>query len=367
MKSIPVAKPDVTDAEISAVVAVMQRGELAQGREVALLEKLLAEKLGVSHAAAVSSGTAAIHSILAALQVGPGDEVIVPAFTFVGTVNPVLMVGATPVFVDTDEHDLMSPEAVAAAVSERTRAVIPVHLYGQMADMEGLRSAVGPDVAVIEDACQAVGACRFGVPAGAAGDAAAFSLYATKNVMSGEGGLVSTTRGDIDESIRRFRQHGMIGPYEYAELGFNYRMTDMQAAIARVQVGRLGEITAVRRRNAALLHAGLEGLPGIRLPEVAPGNQHAWHQYTVKIDRTAGGGRDAVAGLLRARGVGVGVYYPKPLVEYPHVRKASRVSGSLSNTYRACEEVLSLPVHSKVSGDDIAAVVEAVREVIRGE
>jgi len=312
---IGIAKPEIGEEEISAVNAVLKSGILAQGEKVAELEKNFAEYCGTKHAVAVNSGTAAIHAALFAAGVGQGDEVITVPFSFIATINPILMAGATPVLIDveTDSYN-MDVSKLEAAITPKTKAIIPVHLYGQPADMEEVRRIASVhNLIVIEDACQAIAAEYKGGKAGSLGDFGCFSLYATKNIMSGEGGVVTTNDDTFAAVMRRFRQHGMSAPYVYEELGYNYRMTDLQAAIAVEQLKKVDAFTDRRRHNAAYLNEELVDIPGITLPVVKDDRTHVYHQYTLRLNDDVSLERDAVVESLRDKGVGAGVYYPRAL------------------------------------------------------
>jgi perosamine synthetase len=353
---IPISRPYLGDEEKAAVLAVLDSGMLVQGPQVAALEDEFAARIGVRHAVATASGTAALHLALLAHGIGPGDEVITSAFSFVATANAILYVGARPVFADVDEATFdLDPGRVAEAVTSRTRAVMPVHLYGLPCDMEGIMAVAGEHgLTVIEDAAQAVGAAVDGRPVGTFGTGC-FSLYATKNVASGEGGIVTTDDDGVADRVRLLRQHGMRARYAYETLGFNLRMTDLHAAIARVQLGRLDELTARRRANAAAL---TRAITSVATPTAPDGRDHVWHQYTVRVNRTALG-RDEAAHRLEAAGIGVGVFYPRGLHQLPHVR-AVVGDQRLPVTERLADEVLSLPVHPALDDDDLARVAAAV-------
>jgi dTDP-4-amino-4,6-dideoxygalactose transaminase len=368
VEDIRVSAPQVRSDEIDAVVDVLRSGMLAAGPMVAAFEARVAEATGARHAVAVSSGTAAIHCAMAAHGIGPNDEVIATPFTFVGTVNPVLMQGAKLRFVDIDLEDF-GPDAAAlgAAVSSRTGAVIVVDLYGQPVDAAAVTAAVGASgVPIIEDACQALGGAYDGQPAGTLFDSGCFSFYATKNVMCGEGGVLVTDDDEVAAASRRFRQHGMSGPYEYTGLGYNYRLTDVLAAIATRQVARLAELTALRETNAKILSMGLADIPGLILPSTRAGRSHAWHQYVVRVTEDFGMDRDALQQKLAERGVHAAVYYPRSLTEYPHVAAATIGETQFPNASRAAREVLALPVHPGLTPTDIEQVVGAVAAVARG-
>jgi perosamine synthetase len=365
VSEVRVSAPRVGEAEIEEVVAVLRSGMLAAGAAVKALESALAAATGARHAVAVSSGTSALHCAMEALDVGPGSEVVATPFTFVGTVNPALMQGASLRFVDIDLADYgPDPQALGEAVNDATAAVVVVDLYGQPVDAEAITAITAPrGVPVIEDACQALGASYAQRAAGNLFDVGCFSFYATKNVMCGEGGALVTDNDDIAAAARRFRQHGMTGPYEYAGLGYNYRMTDVLAAIAVGQLSRLDEITAARAANAARLTAGLADLQGLVLPRAQEERGHAWHQYVVRVTPEFGRDRDALLQALASRGVHAAVYYPRSLTSYPHVAKATVGPLEFPNADRAAREVLALPIHPGLGRSDIERVAEAVRDI----
>jgi perosamine synthetase len=350
---IPLARPLIGDAEKTAVLAVLESGQLAEGSRVAELERRFAALCGVRHAVATSSGTAALHLALLANGIGPGDEVVTTPFSFAATVNAILMVGARPVFVDVDPVTFnLDASPVEAAITTRTRALLPVHLFGQTCDMPALAAiAERHGLRLIEDACQAVGATCHGRAAGSFGTGV-FSLYATKNVTAGEGGIVTTDDDSVAERCRLLRNHGMRRRNEHECLGFNYRLSDLHAAIGLAQLGRLDELTRARQRNAAYLGARIGSV-------VIPGEQadfgHVWHQYTVLVDRD----RDVAARQLAAAGVGTGVFYPTPLHRLPHVR-AVVGDVSLPVAERLARSVLSLPVHPALTTAELDAIVAAV-------
>lgn len=368
MRSIAISAPTVQPAEIDAVVEVLRSGRLTQGERVEQLESAFASVSGTSHAVAVSNGTAALHCALAALGIGVGDEVITTPFTFIATANAIRMVGATVRFVDIRKDDFtIDVDRVAEALTPATKAVIAVDLYGQTYAGEELeRVAVEGAFRVVEDAAQAVGAADpDGRPAGSLGDIATFSLYATKNVISGEGGMVTTDDLGLAEFVRRFRQHGMTGPYQYAGMGYNYRLTDLAAALAIGQVERVAEITRGRARNAAVLSDGLRDLEGIVLPDIRPGCRSAWHQYTIRVTSAASVTREQLARGLAERGIATGCYYPLPLHLVPHLVDPRHPAGSLPVAEQAAREVVSLPVHPQLSDEDLDRIVAAVRAVCR--
>ena len=355
---IPISKPIIGEAEKRAVVEVLESGRLAQGPRVAQLEERFAQLCGTRYAIATSSGTTALHLALLAHGIGPGDEVITTPFTFIATVNAILFVGAKPVLVDVEEDTFnIDPAQIEAAVTPRTRAIIPVHLYGYPCDMDPiLEIARRHGLAVIEDAAQAVGATYKGRPVGSFGTAC-FSLYATKNVMAGEGGMITTDDPEIAERCRMLRNHGMRERYQYELLGYNFRMSDLHAAIGLVQMDRLEEFTARRRANAAYLS---EHLRSVITPTVREGYGHVWHQYTVRVN--GGRDRDEAVRRLNEAGIGTGVFYPRPAHHYDHIR---RVVGEihLPVAERLSREVISLPVHPALSQADLERIVEAVNRL----
>ncbi len=356
---IPVAKPLIGEEERAAVDRVLRSGMLAQGPEVAAFEQEFSQALaGGRECVAVSSGTAGLHLGLLASGVGPGDEVIVPSFTFAATANAVALTGATPVFADIDpDYFCLDPEAVRAAITPRTRAIMPVHLYGQPADLAALGALASEHgLAVFEDAAQAHGASLDGAPVGTFGSFAMFSLYPTKNMTSGEGGMISCATAEIARTARLLRNQGMERQYANELVGFNQRMTDIHAAIGRVQLTRLPEWTARRQANAAFLSANLRG---VVTPKVRPGATHVYHQYTIRV----AGDRDRMVQALREEhGVGTGVYYPIPNHQLAPLARYA-VGVELPETARAAAEVISLPVHPSLSEADLDRIVTAVNTV----
>ena len=282
---IRIAQPEIGKEEIDAVNAVMKSGMLAQGSRVAQLEEDFAKYCGTKYAFAISSGTAALHTALYAADIAEGDEVITVPFSFIATINPILMVGAKPVLVDINPKTFcIDVTKLEKAITSKTKAIIPVHLYGQIVDQdEIIEIANRHGLKIIEDSCQAIGAEYKGRKAGSLGDLGCFSLYATKNIMCGEGGMITTNSDEHAASIRSFRQHGMSGPYIYEELGYNYRLTDLQAAIAVEQLKKVDRFTKARQNNAKSLGDGLSGIKGLVLPEIAPNRNHVFHQYTIRV------------------------------------------------------------------------------------
>ncbi|HEX5369493.1 MAG TPA: DegT/DnrJ/EryC1/StrS family aminotransferase [Dehalococcoidia bacterium] len=352
---IRIAEPRIGEAEREAVLAVLASGRLSNGPVTRDFETAFARE--VSHtpeAVAVSSGTAALHVALLAHGIGPGDEVITTAFSFQATANMILATGARPVFVDVRDDCNIDPERIEAAITSRTRAVLPVHLYGRLCDMQPLCDlASRRGLALIEDAAQAHGASAGGRYAGSFG-AGCFSLYATKNLAAGEGGVVTTGDPALARRLRRLRAHGEDDRYESVEVGYNYRLTEVSAALALAQIGRLAELNELRRRNAVYLSQRLERLS---LPEtpIEPAS-HVWNQYTVRVPD----GRDQLRAFLHERDIEAMVYYPMTLPSQKLYRDLGYDPSSFPVAHRLANEVLSLPVHPGLSFDDLDQIVDAV-------
>ena len=358
---IPAAKPIIGDEERAAVDAVLRSGMIAQGPQVkAFEEEFSAQVAGGAECVAVNSGTSGLHLGILAAGIGPGDEVIVPSFTFAATANSVALTGATPVFADIDpDYFCLDPASVRASVTERTKAIMPVHLYGHPADMPAL-SAIAEEfgLQLFEDAAQAHAAELGGRRVGTFGTFAMFSLYPTKNMTSGEGGMVSCATPEVARTVRLLRNQGMERQYANELVGFNARMTDIHAAIGRVQLTKLTDWTAQRRANAAFLDAHLEG---VVVPKVAEGARHVYHQYTIKVEAD----RDAIVTALREEyGVGSGVYYPIPnhrLASLQHFAPGL----DLPVTEECARQVISLPVHPSLTSEDLERIVTAVNAVVK--
>lgn len=365
--TIPVSKVIVGEEETQGVLEVLRSGMLAQGRKVAELEDEFAAAHGVAHAIAVSNGTVALTAALRGLGIGPGDEVITTPFSFNATLNAILEVGATARFADVRDDFTIDPDAVAALVNHRTAALLPVHLYGLPADMAAIADlAERHGLAIVEDAAQAHGATCAGRGVGGYG-VGAFSLYGTKNITCGEGGIVVTDDDETASKIRLLRNQGMRARYEYEVPGYNWRLTDLQAAIAVPQVRRLKDIIAARAANAARLTADLAGAPGLMPPATPADRTHVWHQYTVRIRPEAPVTRQEFCTGLERAGVGYGIYYPKLMHDYACYADNPQVIIADTPSARAMTgQVVSLPVHPGLSQADVERIVAASLEAIGG-
>jgi dTDP-4-amino-4,6-dideoxygalactose transaminase len=361
LKHIPVAAPQMGDEEKNAVLAVLESGQLAQGPIVEAFEAEFANWCGAGHAVAVNSGTAALHLLMLAHGIGEADEVITSPFTFVASANAALFVGARPVFVDIEpETYCMDPGKVEAAITPRTRAIMPIDLYGHPAAIPEMREiADRHGLVLIEDACQAHGAAIGGRKAGALGVSASFSFYPSKNMTTAEGGMVTTDDARVAEKVAVLRQHGAAHRYHHDVLGYNFRMTDIAAAIGRAQLAKLERFNERRRRNASVLDEALAGIDGVETPIERPGYRHVYHQYTVRVARD----RDRFQQRLRELGVGSAVHYALPVHRQPLYIELGYGDVSMPGAERAAAQVLSLPVHPALGDDDLDRIASAVRKV----
>jgi perosamine synthetase len=356
---IRLARPDVGDEEIEAIRRVFESGQLTNGDETHAFEAEFAQFHQAGHAVAFANGTVALAATFLASSIGPGDEVIVPSFTFISTATSVLHVGARPVFADIhrDTFDL-DPDDVARRITPATRAIVPVHYGGQAADMRELREvAAAADAVLVEDAAEAHGATYDGTPVGALGHAGMFSFTPTKNITTGEGGIVTTDDGELAERLRLLRNHGQTARYEHALVGYNWRITEMQAAMGRVQLQKLPGVLERKRAAAARLGARLAAVPGIQPPIVRPDRDHVYMLYTVTLDD--GLDRDRLLGHLLDAGIEARLYFPP--AHQQHIF-ATNGAVDLPNTEWAAAQAISLPLHARLSDaelDEIADLVEA--------
>ena len=354
---IPIARPLLGKEEIDAVTEVLSSGMIAQGPKVEEFELAFSEYTGCEYAAAVNSGTAALHIALLAHDIGKEDEVITSPFTFIATANSILYTGAKPVFADIEPDTYnIDPEKIKEKINPKTKAIMPVHLYGQSADMKAIMEiAEDHKLVVIEDACQAHGAECLGKKAGSFGTGA-FSFYPTKNMTTSEGGIITTRDREIAEKSKMIRAHGSRVRYLHEMLGFNLRMTDIAAAIGLAQLEKLDGFNASRQKNAAMLSEGLKSISGIVPATTREGYTHVFHQYTIRAQN-----RDKLADFLKEKGIGTGVHYPIPIHKQPYYMELG-YKDSLPVSEKAAEEVLSLPVHPALSRDDVLKVIKEVKE-----
>jgi perosamine synthetase len=356
---IPIARPDLGPEEADAVRDVLESGMIAQGRKVAELERRWSDFVGTRHTIAVSNGTVALMSIFAGLGLGPGDEVITVAHTFAATANAILFTGATPVFVDIEPDTyLIDAKRIEAAITPRTRAICPVHLFGLVADMDMIQAiADRHGLVIVEDACQAHGATFRGRMAGSFGHGA-FSLYATKNMTTAEGGFITTNDDSLADWLRLYRNQGMRARYQFEMLGYNFRMTDLAAAIGLAQFAKLPRNTARRQAIAARYDEAFGELP-IGLPISPDGRTHVFHQYTLDV----GGARDAVVADLRDAGVGADIYYPIPVHRQSYIMERG-LHADLPVTDAAASRTLALPMFPGLTDAEQDQVIAAVRGAV---
>jgi perosamine synthetase len=355
LKYISVARPLIGRQEIQAVKKVLKSGNIAQGPEVARFEKTFSKYVDGRDCIAVNSGTSALVVALLALGIGVDDEVIVPSFTFAATANSVSLVGAFPVFVDIEASTYnMDASKIESAITPKTRAIIVVHLYGLPADMDKILAvAKRHNLLLIEDAAQAHLAQYNDKRVGTFGDAAAFSFYPTKNMTAGEGGMVVVAQSSQARICRLLRNQGMEYRYQNEITGYNFRMTDIHAAIGNVQLSKVEKWTEQRIRNASLL---TDGLNSVQTPCVPSSSTHVFHQYTIRVDSN----RDHFVKALEDVGIGTGVYYPIPVHQLPSFNRQV----SLPETEKAANQVVSLPVHPELSLRDMRRIIAAVNQAI---
>ncbi len=361
--------PKIGKEEIEAVVKVMRSNYLTSGLgagpEVRKFEAGFAKFAEAKHAIAVNTGTAALHAAIAAVGVKRGDEVILPSFTFVATAEAVVLAGGKPIFTDIDPETYnLDPQAVAKAVTKKTKAIVPVDLYGLSADMEPIKELADKHgLAVVEDAAQSHGLSYKGKPPGAFADAACWSLYAAKNIGTGEGGMVTTDNDHVDEVCRMVRTHGEKAKYASEMLGNNYRMTEIQAAIGSVQLERLPGFLVKRRSNAVQLTKILSKSQRLCLPSDPKGGKHSWYLYTVRLYRGEKGERDTLLETLHEKGIGAEAYYPHPIHTMPFYRKFG--IRKLPETEKAAEQVFSLPIHPCVTEEQVELIGKTVLQLVK--
>ncbi len=357
---IPIARPIIGEEEIEAVGQVLRSGMLTQGEVVRQFEEQFAEYLGAKNSIAVGNGTIALDLALKALDLQPGDEVISPAFTFIATANCVLYQGAKPVFADVDARTFnIDPEDLKEKITPRTRAVVGVHLYGQPFDLQAMQQICDDHhLTLIEDCAQAHGAEYNGRKVGSFG-IGCFSFYPTKNMTTGEGGMITINDDALAARLRLLRNHGDTGKYNHVMLGYNYRMMNLQAAIGLVQLKRLEEFTAKRIGNAGILNRGIR-IKGLTTPFQAADVRHVYHQYVVKVEDDFPVSRERLMEHLQARGIGSAVHYPKAVYEQPLYRDLGYAGQICPVAEDVSRRVLSLPVHPSLHPDDLEYIADAV-------
>jgi len=367
MSFIPINKPILGEEEQEAVREVLSTGRLVDasmegGKRVREFEGKVRNLVGARHIIAVNSGTAALHTALMALGVKPGDEVVVPALTFVATANVVLACGARPVFVDVKKDYNMDPDSFRKALTRKTKAVIPVHVYGYPADMDEIREVASRrEISVVEDAAESLGATYKGTQTGKLSDLGCFSLYATKVATSGEGGAISTDDDELAERLRLVRNHGMVHGYDTRVLGFNYRLPEMSAAIASVQMDKLDGFLRARARNAKFLTESVSSAHGVEFTQNSDDRTHVYYLYTLHLRKK----RDEVVKALNAAGVGAAVYWKVPVHKAPLYVKLGYGRKTLRQTEDAAKHVISLPVHPGVSQADMQRVADEFLRAVR--
>ena len=360
---IPVARPVIGQDEISAVTAVLESGNLAAGERVSEFERNFADYCGTTHAVAINNGTAALHAALLAADIGHGDEVIVPSFSFIATATAVSMTGAKPIFVDVDEQTFgIDPAKVQENVSPKTKAVIGVHLFGQPFDIQGIKQVCeSHNLILIEDAAQAQGAMFNGEKTGGFGQFGCFSFYATKNMTTGEGGMVTTSEKAFADRLRLLINHGQSEKYLHTRLGYNYRMTDIAAAIGLVQLKKLEKFNTRRRKNAEYYDSHIS-VKGLVTPVVAPGMHHVYHQYVIRLTDEFPMKRADFLEYLKAKGIGTAVHYPIPIHRQPLYANALEPDACPVSTSLA-SSVLSIPVHPLLDQKELTYISDAINRV----
>lgn len=358
---IPIANPIIGDEEIEEVVKVLKSGFIAQGPKVAKFEEEFANFVNGKYGVATSSGTTALHVALLSCGIGKGDEVITTPFSFAATGNSVLYTGAKPIFVDIDQNTFnIDPNKIEEAITDKTKAIMPVQLYGQPADMDKISEIANKhDLFVIEDAAQAHGAIYKEQKVGSLGDIACFSFYPTKNMTTGEGGMITTDNEELAEKAKMIRAHGESKRYEHAILGYNFRMTDIAAAIGLAQLKKIEKFNEERITNANYLTKELKSVEGITTPKQLNNTKHVYHQYTIKVNN---GNRDEWVKLLNENGIGTGIHYPIPIYKQDLYIELG-YDDKLENTEKAAATVISLPVHPTLTEKDLETIVKVLTEI----
>lgn len=365
---IAINAPCIGEEEIEAVVKVMKSGVLTDGLGagpmVTRFEEAFAEVMQAKHAIAVNTGTSALHLAISAAEIKENDEVILPSFTFVATAEAIVIAGARPVFVDIDPETYnISPAKIEEVITKNTKAIIPVDLYGLPAEMELVREIADKyGLTIIEDAAQAHGAAYKGKPPGAFADTACWSFYASKNMTTGEGGMVTTNNDEIVEKIRFMRSHGEKEKYKSIMLGHNYHMSELHAAIGCVQLKKLPRFSEERSRNSTRLSTRLKKLERLQLPREPKDAKHSWYLYTARLRDSQTNERDAMVNALQQKGIGAAVYYANPIHLMPYYRKFGEFR--LEETEKAAGQVFSLPVHPGITEDQVHFIGESILHLI---
>lgn len=358
---IPISKPLFSEEEEQAIKEVLGSGSLSQGEKVRQFEEAFSEYIGTKFAVATNSGTSALHTTLLSFGIGQGDEVITTPFSFIATANSILHTGAKPVFVDIDEATFnIDPEKIGQKITDRTKALLCVHLFGQPCNMKRMMEICEDhNLILIEDACQAHGAEFDGKKVGSFGTGC-FSFYPTKNMTTGEGGMITTDDKEIAEKARMIRNQGQTKSYIHEMLGYNYRMTDLAAAIGLCQLRKLDEFNDKRIKNAKFLTEEIKKIEGLIPPKIIPNVKHVFHQYTIRVTEDFGTSRDELKKRLGERGIDARVYYPIPIHKQPLYKKLG-FHDELSISEKVANEVLSLPVHPALVKEDLKKIVKALK------
>ncbi len=355
----------ISPKEIQEVLSVFKSGHLTQGKKVAEFEEKFALYCGAKFAVAVNSGTAALHTALVASGITQGDEVITSPFTFIASANSILMAGAKPVFTDIDPVTFnIDPSKIEEKITKKTKAILPVDLYGQIYDVDKVKEIAGKyNLKVIEDAAQTVGAQYRGKKAGSFGDVGCFSFYATKNLFTGEGGMLVTNNKKIYELAKMFRHHGQSEKerYKYYGLGYNYRMTEITAALGLEQLKKIDLVNSKRIENAKALSNGLRSVKGLILPEVDTNYKHVFHQYTIRVTGEFKINREQLAQYLKKHGITSSIFYPTPLHLIPHLSENGYKKGDFPEAEKVSQEVLSIPVHQHLRLKDLNYIVNTIK------
>lgn len=356
---INIAKPIITNEEIEAVTETLKSGMIAQGSKVDSFQKEFSKFVDAKYGIATSSGTTALHTALLALGIKKGDEVITTPFTFAATANSIVYTQAKPVFSDINPKTYnLDPEKIEEQITDKTKAIMPVHLYGQPADMDPImKIAKYYDLSVIEDAAQAHGAMYNNQPVGSIGSMGCFSFYPTKNMTTSEGGMVTTNDKKLEEQASMIRAHGESNRYNHVMLGYNFRMTDIAASIGLVQLKHINEFNDKRIANAKYLTEGLKDIDGITTPEKLSNVKHVYHQYTISVSEN----RDKFQEYLKNEGVGTGIHYPAVIYKQGYYQDQGYV-GDCPNAEKASQHVLSIPVHPSLTQDDLDIVIETIKK-----